>query len=386
MEIKVPREMVKPIRAMEQVMASIHGAVFHPPDWWENWVDGQVQQSVAFEIVSIEGKIHFYIRIPPSYRQAVEASVYSQYPEAEITEVEDYTRLIPRNVPNKEWDFWATDYKMLKDDHYPIKTYKQFETEHEVVEEKRIDPVAVLLEFLSKVKEGEQFWIQMIVDPIAKDWTTSFDKWMKEGEAIRDRLARRAEKSKPKPIIEEAAQILITGKPSVETKKEELIPPEMKLTPGEKEIITALESKISKPLFVTTIRFIYLGKRKTWFKGNFRMAFSFFNSYMTLNLNGLIPLGSTLTKIHKSWFLPLNWLIPRRHYMRCRKMFRRYINRFTPFFPKPGGTFILNTEELASLFHFPGKAVAPAPGAPYLETKRGEAPSELPMADYEQYL
>ncbi len=377
LEIKLPKETLKPIRAMEQVMASLHAAVYHPPDWWEKWIDGQVQLSLSFEIASIGGETHFFVRSGAAYRDAIESSIYSQYPEAEITEVDDYTKYVPQNIPNKDWDLWASDYKLLKDDHFPIKTYPKFETETEREEEKRVDPVAALLEAMAKVKPGEQLWIQIIAEPVSEGPAAA---WIRKGEEIRDRLARRPGVPKQKPIIQEAAKVLITGKPTETEKVEEkeIIPPEMKLTPGEREIITRLEEKISKPIFNTNIRFIYLGKRNIWFKPNFRLAFSYFNGYTTANLNALFPLGKTLTKIHKSWFLPLNLLRPRRHYLRCRKIFRNYIRRFPPFFPRKGGTFMLNTEELASLFHFPSEAAAPAPGVTRVEAKKKGMPPTIP--------
>ena len=188
----------------------------------------------------------------------------------------------------------------------------------------------------------------------------------------------------PKPIIQEAAQILSTGKATEEKVKEEkeIIPPEMKLTPGEREILAAMEKKMSKPFFKTSIRFIYLGKREVWFKPNFRYAFSYFNGYSTNNLNALFPYGAgkTLTKVAKSWFLPVNLLRKRRLHLRCRKIFRNYVRRLSPFFPRSGGTFMLNTEEMASLFHFPGEGAAGAPGLSRIESKKGGgAPSELPV-------
>ncbi len=380
LEIKLPKEVLKPIRAMETVLASIHGATFHPPDWWEYWVDGQIQLSVSFEIVSIDGEPRFFVRCGASYRDAVESSLYSQYPEAEIKEADDYTKYVPQNIPNKDWDLFAWDCRLLKDDHYPIKTHPQFETEHELKEEKRIDPVASLLEAMAKIKPGEQMWIQITTSPSASDWTTHFDAWIEKGKILRDKLARRPEEPKQKPILQEAAQILITGKTGEEKEEvREIIPPEMKLTPGEREIILGLEGKLAKPIFDTNIRFIYLGERDIWFKPNFRLGLSFFNSYMTLNLNGLIPMGKTFTKIHKHWFLPINLLRTRRHYLRCRRIFRLYKSRFTPFWPRSGGTFMLNTEELASLFHFPSQVVAPAPGMARVEAKKRGEPPELPI-------
>ena len=41
--------------------------------------------------------------------------------------------------------------------------------------------------------------------------------------------------------------------------------------------------------------------------------------------------------------------------------------------------FVLNTAEMASMFHFPSRAVAPAPSVPRIEMKRGEAPPGLPV-------
>jgi hypothetical protein len=315
----------------------------------------------------------------------VESSLYSQYPEVEINEVDDYVKYIPQNIPSKDWDLWGSDYKTAKDDHYPIKTYLQFETEHEPLEEKRVDPVAALLEAMAKIKQDEQLWIQIIATPLAKDEGTAklgdptTMSWLKKGEVLRDKLARRPEIKKEKPIIQEAAEILITGKVGEEEKPQEIIPPEMKLTPGEREIITQVEAKMTKPIFETIIRFIYMGKRDVWFKPNFRLAFSFFTSYTTVNLNMLLPISKTLTKIHKEWSLPINYLRSRRHYMRCRKLFRNYTHRVNHSFPKSGETYMLNTEEIASLFHFPGKAVASAPGIARIEAKKGGVPPELPV-------
>src|SRR3990170_4148460 len=72
LEIRMPKEMLKPIRAMELVMASIHSITYHPPDWWEKWIDGQVWMTVDFEMVSTGGDPHFYIRAHRQYKDAIE--------------------------------------------------------------------------------------------------------------------------------------------------------------------------------------------------------------------------------------------------------------------------------------------------------------------------
>jgi len=167
LEIKLPKDSLKPIRAMENVITSIHQVVYQPPDWWEKWVDGQIQTSVFLEMVSDAGDIHFFLRAHADYRQAIEASVFAQFPEAEISLAQDYAKLVPADMPNKDWDLFGSDYKMnKKEDWYPIRTYTSFETETESEEEKRVDPVASLLEAMSKLGPGEHYWVQFITVPV----------------------------------------------------------------------------------------------------------------------------------------------------------------------------------------------------------------------------
>lgn len=381
LEIKIPEESLKPIRAMETVFAGLWQAFWDPGRPWEQWWEGKRTLGFQLETVSIGGEAHFYIRCPDYRRDIVESSIYSQYPEAEITLAqEDYTRKVPQDMPNKDWNFWAADYRFLRPDPYPIKTYPEFEKETEKEEEKRIDPMATLLEVMAKMKPGEQLWYQIQASPIAEEVAEPF---FEEGKALRDKLAKRPEEPKPKSMIQEAAEILITGKTPGEKAPEkfELIAPELRLTPGEKDIITGVERKISKPPFKCSIRFIYLGKREVWFRANLRLIFAYFGSYFTQNMNALVPLGKTITKVDS--IPPLSILDHRRLYLRQRKIFRLYRERFSPTFPRGGdrktGTVVLNTEELASLYHLPSRAVAPAMGVPRVEAKRGGPPPELPI-------
>ena len=387
LEIMIPKEVLKPIRAMETVIDGLWQIVYDPADWWEKWVDGKVVFSYSFEIVSIGGEPHFFIRIPEKSRDSIESAIYSQYPEVEISVADDYTKNIPQDIPNKDWDLWGADYKFIAPNPYPIKTYLKFETEREALEEKRIDPLAALLESMAKIKKGEQLWIQIKAKPVRGDVGGGEGiPWLKEGEKIRDELARRTEKKPVKnPIIMDVADVLITGEPpsaSQKEEKKELLPPEMKLTPGEREIISGVEQKMAKRGFNTNIRFIYLGNREVFFKPKLRLALSFFSSFATQNLNALYPYGQPfITKVPKSWFLPLNLFIKRRLYLRKRSLFRKYQLRVDPFFPRKSrwpSSFILNTEELATVFHFPGQRSAPAPFMKRIESKKGEAPPGLP--------
>ncbi len=103
---------------------------------------------------------------------------------------------------------------------------------------------------------------------------------------------------------------------------------------------------------------------------------SFFNQFTTEHLNGIVVDSDTWTKVHtiSTWFLD-----KRRLYLRKRRHYRLYKWRFGIYWPRSKGTFAMNIEELASVFHFPGKLTAPAAALPRVEAKRGEAPPQLPV-------
>lgn len=370
LEIKIPREIRKPIKAMEYVFSGFH-AVHDVPNWKEKWIEGVFQYSFSLEIASIEGEIHFFIRCPESFRPVFESNIYAQYPEVEITEVEDYTRKVPKNIPNENWDVVGADMEMAKPNCYPIKTYTDFEREVEIEEERMVDPLAGYLEGLATLGEGEYLWLQILCKPILDK-----DKpWVTEGKKIRDALVQRKEKPKPKPMIKEALEILITGPSQKEEKKEEVFPAEARLTPGEKDIIEGIERKISKSGYDCCIRFVYLGKKDKIFKPKSRIPYGFFKSVSTFNLNGLKPEKTRMTRSKTV----LTWYLDKRiAFWRKKTMFQRYITRKTPLFPRSGGTFVLNTEELATLFHFPSQGVATTPMVPRIDFKKGEPPARLP--------
>ncbi|MBI2113315.1 MAG: hypothetical protein HYT50_01935 [Candidatus Wildermuthbacteria bacterium] len=379
LEVKIPQEINNPFRRMEAVLAGMW-QVKIGSNKREKWLEGKVQLGVSLDIVSLEGRTHFYVRSENGDIELVKTSIYSQFPEAEITPVEDYAKQVPSDIPNKEWDMWSTIYKFTKPSPYPIKVYKKFFEEDPTVSEDepiRVDPLGQLLEGMSKLGPGEQMWLQIAISPREPKQLKSF---LDESEKIVNTIVRRPEKEKPATAVSDAksvASILLTGNaPAKEEKKEEILPPEMRITPGEKEIVTALEEKDSKTMFECMIRSLYLAKRDVFFGGHKAVPMSYFNQFSSLNLNSLVVDGDTWTKVHtvSTWFLD-----KRRLYLRKRKHFRLYRDRLPQHFPGPGGTFYLNTEEVATIYHFPGKLTAPGAGVPRVEAKKGEAPAGLPM-------
>jgi hypothetical protein len=376
LEIKMPREVKRPFRAMEQVFAG-WWMLYDPADWWEKWIEGKYQFSMSIELVSDGGEIHFYLRIPETARNFVESSIYSQYPDVEIAIADDYTKDIPSDIPN-EWDLWGCDYELIKPDVYPIKTYSQFFEESQALkEEKRIDPLAALLEGMTKLKPGEKIWVQMRLTPV----TNAENNYKDRAKELTAKLLRRPSPPKKKAIIQEAIDTLLFGPASAQPKKgEELIPPEMGLSPGEREIVSAIEKKISKTMFECGIRFIILGKKGVLYKPNLKTVLGYFANFNTENLNGLKPWGPSITKIHKHEKLFLNiFFHDSLLYLKKRKILNRYISRLDYLYPAKGKSFVLNIEELATMFHFVGREAVPAPIIQRVESKKSEPPPNLPV-------
>jgi len=283
LEIKIPEEVPRLIQSMEQVFAGFHG-IHDIITWKQKWIEGQYQLSINLEIVSIGGEIHFFIRTPEPFRDIIESNIYAQFPDAEISQVEDYTKNVPQNIPNKEWDVFGWDMINTNKSPYPIRTYRAFEEMPSTPEEKRITPLAGLLEGMTVLKPGEQLWVQIRIDAVREEIP-----WAKEGRKIVAKLVKRPDESKPKSLVGEAARVLISGKIPYEEEKEEapIIPPEMRLTPGERDIVKGIEDKIAKVGYYTNIRCIYLAKRDVFFKPKARIAFGFFKGISTENLSGL---------------------------------------------------------------------------------------------------
>ena len=170
--IDVPKDTEQTPKAVEQLFSTLSGA--HTPlNAREIYWEGKFQLGFSFEIVSIDGYVQFLIRTPAQLRDVVESSIYSQYPDAEITEVEDYVNETPIKYPNDSHNIWGTEVVLAKKDVYPIRTYRFFE---DAVSGEFKDPIASLLETMGKIQVGEQVWLQIIIKPTGYDWIKKSEK------------------------------------------------------------------------------------------------------------------------------------------------------------------------------------------------------------------
>ncbi|MDD5567048.1 MAG: hypothetical protein PHH01_02540 [Patescibacteria group bacterium] len=365
--IDVPREIEPNLKAIEHIYSHFFG-VFSKPNIVEKYIKGKVQLTVSVELVSIGGYIQFIIRTPEKYRDLVESAIYAQYPETVITEVEDYTADIPLKYPNDKYEAFGSVIGFNRPNPYPIKTYIEFEHS---LSQQFADPMASLLEILSKIKQGEQIWIQMVLRP------TEGKKYLSQAQSIINKIIGE-KKAVSKGLLSSVGGVThgtyetITASlisPSEQVQKPQNQPKNwmMQLTPREKSVVEAIQIKTSKKSFETKFRYVYVAEKGLVNKGiGINAIFGSLNQFAAMDMNSFRPDKRTFTKGNFIFFNKL-----RLHSLQ-RKLVKNYKKRLA------GTGIILNTEELASIFHFPTLTVK-APLVKRIESKRGEPPVGLPI-------
>ena len=352
LEIKLPKIISKSPKAMEVALGIFHQGF--EGTWLTRFTEGIVRSWFSLELISVEGKIRFIIRVPKFFKNLVQSHLYSQYPEIEIYEVEDYTREVAYGDPKAKWAFWGVEFGLEKPDAYPIKTYIDYGLDKDPKEEFKVDPMTPVIEYLGSVGANEQVWIQILIMktkdrfPILGKWFGKQD-WRKDSQALVDKLMNR-DKSK-----EEGANFGA-----------------LMLSPGQREVVEAVERSVSKLGFDCGIRAVYLARDGKFNVYNQVGLMSALKQFGSLHLNGFKP--GLKTSFDFPWQDPFGWRLAKRK----REMFKAYVRRGYFYPPVQKKPFVLNAEELATIYHFPGE-VAKTPSLGHIESKRGEPPTNLPI-------
>ncbi len=377
--VDIPPMFIQTPKAVEQIFAHLSGARIQPNIGEKYW-QGKKQKSFSFEIVSIDGYIQFLIRTEEGFRDLVEAAIYAQYTEAEITEVEDYVGNIPAHFPDSENDVFGVEFGLEEDDAYPIRTYPSFE--YNISKDAVFsDPMAALLENFSRISYGENFWLQLIVEPTDNHWKEKGIKLVKKLLTGNDDGHHGGGAASGISKIMGASTSLLSdfsnvfngveadkhakkGHDGHDVKIEKKI---SDLTPGAKNTMEAVEEKILKIGFKSKLRVLYAAKKSVYNPARCISGFiGAINQFHIIGRNALVP--HEVTEAHYAF--------------KNRKenhLKSHFVHAFQKRKLKTGGTpYILNIEELATLWHFP----LPFVKTPLLQkagAKRAEPPAGLPF-------
>lgn len=329
--LEIPKANDKKELAAEQLFASLHGIL---RDKDELRLNGGIQEHLSFEIASVNGQIRFYVWVPRSLQSFVEGQMYAQYPTVQIHEADEDYVTHERNHSI----IYTGDITLTGSEFLPIKTFQSFE----------VDPLAGITGTLAKLEStGEEVWIQVLARPIPDEWHKSTDKWingLKGGNPFSFLTDGKGLDFKWLGSLLEAL-----WKPPESSSGGAAKPKE--LSERDKTRVSEAQKKATKLGYDVKIRVAYLGESSTNAKLRMQAIVGTFKQYNSTNLNGFKVTNTSF----KSEDL-------------AKYRSRLFIDK----------GFILNIEELASVFHLPHTNVE-TPNIVWASSKTAEPPAKLPV-------
>ncbi|MCX6752783.1 MAG: hypothetical protein NTW62_00335 [Candidatus Nomurabacteria bacterium] len=377
LEVKPPRDVLRSPKAMELFFTNALYQIAGKDKKSKYW-KGAVRLWFSLEIISIDGQVHFYIRIPSRLKGLVETQMYAQYPQAQIVEVDDYTLAVPYVGGDSGFDFWGCEWKLTKSDVYPIKTYVDFGLDKDPKEEFKVDPMSPLIELFGSIQKGEQMWLQIVIRANDKKYHTA-GTYFDEHDLLKEAQNEITKITKD-----------FTGVDANNKSKD------MKTAPWQKDVVPAITSKVTKLTFETGIRLAYVAKKEDSNGNNKKNLRLIFRQYDTPHLNSFARTnGSGLATFFQIFQGNRFFISKKTRHTFTNAFFNAYRERaffymplrqkklpfpfslFTFKYNQPN-TFVLNTEELATLWHFPGQ-ILKVPGLERVESKQASPPPNLPI-------
>lgn len=292
--------------------------------------------SFSFEIVSDKkGVISFYIVIPGLLQQFFEQQIQAQYPSANIEVVEDY------NIFLSQGTVMGAYLKLKKLSMFPIKTYMKGET----------DPLGALTNSLSKIVKNDAVAIQIIARPTKRKWHHIGPKvasQMQQGKTAEQAIQAAARG----PIS--AFFGSLSGFSSTYSRKqqEQEAKKPRQLSPMEQELVKSLEEKANKAGLEVNIRVVVSAEKPEKAKmylDNIVNAFAQYSLYEYGNAFKVVRVKPDKIAVDFIY----------RNFVRSK-------------------SFILNTEEMTSIYHFP-LAQTETPNIRWLIAKTAAASVNVPQ-------
>jgi hypothetical protein len=320
------------IAVAEQLFTAISEISSH------NWFF-QPKEYISFEIACTDKKISFYINCPRHLQELVEKQLLAQYPHAFVEVVRGY------NPFQKGGQIAACELRPVRPYMFPIRTYRTMES----------DPLNSLTNAMSKLSDGEGAAIQYILYPAGHHWQHK----------PRHAALEIQQGKNPNTVIKGAGARL--AQETLGSVKDSALgrPPEtpgahrgdlsgtyspIQLTPMQQELVKRFEEKASRPGFRTNIRVIASSVNAGAAPVILNNIVSSFLQYNMPPFNGFRIRKRKTARIVKDFMF---------------RIYRRY-----------GRKAILNTEELASLWHLPTPFLE-TPNIKWLQSKKAPPPINL---------
>ncbi len=295
------------------------------------------QRHMSFEIMAVDGLIKYYAIVPAVLSETVKQAVLSAYPSARMEEIEEDS-IFGQNVTTDQ--VVGGELKLKKNFVYPISTY----------EDTQRDASLAILNAMSVTKPGEGLSVQILVRPTDGSWiqkSTEQVKNIKDGKASRSGAGEKALREAGL-LVKDFVQAF--WHPPDEREKDDSA--KEGLTNLQQEGVSAIEGKTKYPGFETLIRVVASSNARERSEAMLSGVVAAFSQFDSPNYNGFEYEAAKDS----------------------RKLVVDYIFRM---FPQGTNQNILNSVELASIFHLPAQNAIPTSQVERQATKQVDGPAKL---------
>lgn len=287
------------------------------------------QRHISLEIIANEGLIHYYAVVPMVLVDVVRQAIAAAYPSARLEEVTE------RNIFSQVGKMSGTiggEFTLKKNYVYPIATYQ----------ESKSDASRALLNALSAANREDGVAIQLLIRPAKEGWA-------KNSVSTAELITK--DKGKKKSGLSGASKGLMEAlwKPPV---TEDVKPEDRQLTSLEQSTVDALQEKTRYPGYEVLVRVLVSSNTAAHSQALLKNVVAAFSLFDSPSYNGF---KFTLTR-------------------NVEELVTAYIFRF---FPQTLTKNILNSVELATLFHLPSQKAIPSSQVQRQMSKQVDGPIEL---------
>ena len=288
------------------------------------------QRHISFEIVAHEGLVHYYAVVPFVLIDVVKQAIAAAYPAARLEEVEE------RNIFSQAGRMSGTiggEFTLKKDFIYPIATYQ----------ETKRDAARAMLNAFSSATREDGIALQFLMRPAQESWT----------KASIERVEKiKKEKGIKGPLGIQGASGLLEALWKPPETVDQMRSEDRQLTSLEQSTIDAIEGKTKHPGYEVLVRVVVSSNTSARAQGLLKNVVAAFSLFDSPSHNGFV-------------FTPTK---------NVNDLVTSYIFRF---FPQSLSQTVLNTVELATIFHLPDQNSIPTSQVKRQMLKQVDGPTQI---------
>lgn len=319
------RDFKEQISLMEQLLSNLKSLYRGN---FLGWLLGQ--EYISFEYTAHANEIYFYIVVPRKSKLLVEKQIIGFYPDCLIEETSEI------NIFENRKSVLGEAMILKKGDEFPIRTYQKLES----------DSMNAILSALGRLSENTSATIQILLKPEDDNWQNRIKKMIRKEE--KNPGKRRYISFNPLVWMRGFLEIFFQD-PEEKNKKDE---PEV----DEKDPIDdegLMKEKVKKTGFLVMVRVIVTADDDAIANAELRNIISSFSQFASPAYNRFRPMR------HKSLSVLIQYFILRQ-------------------FAWWQKNFLLNIEEIATLFHFPHSKYNKQPEIKWQHFRVVKAPTNIP--------